>query len=368
MRKAQVIGISLVLLVIIISVLVKTVWKPDQNMVTGNSPMSSTIVLKGLIGSEKEALFGDPDFQKLAKTKYGITLDTFKSGSLEMTDAQKLKDYDFVFPASQTVVEKLKSLTKINGTEEVFRTPLVYYSWERVVRPLEQLGIVQQQTDRSLTLDNKKLLQLVMDDKKWSDIGLTELYGPIVVDTSDPKKSNSGNSYAAIAADALSDGHVITQASIPVMRNAIQNIFAKSGFKKSSTTELFEEYLKTGAGSHKIIVGYESDVLYFAKQNPEVWKQLQQSAMPRMLYPAPTLWSVHTIVPLNEKARVLISFLKDTEVQKLAWERYGFRTGVVGNSTDISVFAVEGLSASIDRVMQLPDYETMEKLLEAFNY
>ena len=59
-------------------------------------------------------------------------------------------------------------------------------------------------------------------------------------------------------------------------------------------------------------------------------------------------------------------FLKDPDVQKLAWERYGFRTGILGITNDPAVHEVDGLSKSIDNVMQLPDYTTMERLLGAF--
>ena len=102
-------------------------------------------------------MLGDPDIQNIAKTKYHITLDTFKAGSLEMSQPQNLQEYDFLFPASQTVVEKVKLVAKPISTDDIFRTPLVYYSWEKVTRSGGQTkGIVTKQQDGSLGVDNIK--------------------------------------------------------------------------------------------------------------------------------------------------------------------------------------------------------------------
>jgi hypothetical protein len=367
MRRYRIGGILVIALVIIVSIFYKVMaGHPDSSAASKPGTPDKVITLKGMIGSEKEALFNDADIKNIAQTKYHIVLDTYKAGSLEMTNPQNLKDNDFLFPASQTVVEKLKSETKVSGLDEIFRTPLVYYSWDKVAKALQSKSIVSQQADGSLTLDNTKLIDLIVNDKKWSDIGL-EIYGPVVVDTSDPTKSNSGNSYAAIVATTLNQGHVITDATLPSVMPQLQKIFAKSGFKKASTTDLFNEYMTTGMGSHKIIVGYESDMLSFAQQNASVWKSLKSSVAPRILYPSATLWSTHTIVALTSNGKIMSAFLKDPEVQKIAWERYGFRSAIVGITNSPSSHDIEGVSKSIDNVMPFPDYITMEHLLAAFD-
>ncbi|MFC0215484.1 hypothetical protein ACFFK0_24120 [Paenibacillus chartarius] len=366
MRKAQWIGALVLLAIIAVSAVIKLQMDRSAPAAGGGAAApNAPVTLKGIVGSEKEAFFGDKEVLDIARTRYGFALDIRKAGSLEMTEEAALKANDFVFPASETVVEQIKSSVQVTGTEEVFRTPLVYYSWDAVTRLLKERNIVRDAGADVLELDTAKLVELIAADKKWEDIGL-KVFGPIAVDTSDPAKSNSGNAYAALVAASLNGGNLVTADRVDGLMPSLRNMFAKTGFKKSSTTDLFEEYVKTGMGSHKIIVGYESDVLYFSKQNPDVWQSLQSSVAPQIVYPAPTMWSVHTLVTLNEKSKGMTAFLQDPDVQRIAWERYGFRTGLIGVTNDPAAFRVKGIARSIDNVMQTPDYATMQKLLEAY--
>jgi hypothetical protein len=360
--KKKWLGITLLIVAIAATITVQKLGK------TTNPTVSSTdvTILKGMIGSEKEAFFKDAELIRIARDKYHVRFDTNKAGSLEMTNPQILKDQDFVFPASQIVVEKIKNSITISGSEDIFRTPLVYYSWDKVVASLIKAGIAQKQNNGVNTIDTQQLLKLILADKKWSDIGLSDLFGQIVVDTSDPQKSNSGNSYAALIANILNEGNVVTQATLPKVEDSVIKIFQKSGFKKSSTSDLFDEYLKTGVGSHKIIVGYESDILHFAKQNPDIWKTLEATAGARILYPTPTLWSFHTLVAIKPQAKLMIELLKDPDVQKMAWEHYGFRTGVLGIQNNTANLPITGISANIDSVTTMPDAVTMDRLLAKF--
>ena len=50
-------------------------------------------------------------------------------------------------------------------------------------------------------MDMEKLVQMIMEDTQWADIGLGELYGRISVDTTDPVKSNSGNMFETVDPD-----------------------------------------------------------------------------------------------------------------------------------------------------------------------
>jgi hypothetical protein len=359
--KKKWLGITLLIVAIAVTI---TVQKLASN--SAASDKAAVTILKGMIDSEKEAFFKDAELIQIAKDKYHIQFDTNKAGSLEMTNPQILKDQDFVFPASQIVVEKIKTEISVSASEDIFRTPLVYYSWDKVVAPLIKAGIAQKQSNGVHTLDTAQLLTLILTDKKWSDIGLSDLFGQIVVDTSDPQKSNSGNSYAALIANILNEGNVVTLATLPKVEDSVITIFQKSGFIKSSTSDLFDEYLKTGVGSHKIIVGYESDILHFATQNPDTWKTLEATAGARILYPTPTLWFFHTLVALRPAARIMIELLKDPEIQKIAWERYGFRTGVLGIQNNTANLPISGISANIDSVTTMPDAATMDKLLAKF--
>ena len=55
----------------------------------------------------------------------------------------------------------------------------------------------------------------------------------------------------------------------------------------------------------------------------------------------------------------------DAELQKLAWERHGFRSGLLGTQNDPKVLKVAGLPATIDAVMPMPHATGMERILAA---
>jgi hypothetical protein len=126
---------------------------------------------------------------------------------------------------------------------------------------------------------------------------------------------------------------------------------------------LFEQYLKTGEGSKPIIVGYENQVVEFAVENPEIWKNVKDKV--RILYPVPTVWSSHPLLVVNPKASPLINALSDSEIQKNAWERHGFRTGVMGGQNDPKILSVVGIPETINKVISMPNYKTMEKIINA---
>jgi len=57
----------------------------------------------------------------------------------------------------------------------------------------------------------------------------------------------------------------------------------------------------------------------------------------RILYPEPTIYADHPILALDANAVKLIEAMKDPDIQKIAWQRYGFRSGVA-LGTDVSYF------------------------------
>ena len=85
----------------------------------------------------------------------------------------------------------------------------------------------------------------------------------------------------------------------------------------------------------------------------------------RILYPNPTVWSSHVFIALDEAGTAGIDALMDEEIQKLAWNRHGFRTGINGSASGTEQFGVEGVAEQVTRVMNMPDADTMERIIEA---
>lgn len=320
------------------------------------------VTLKGLVGGEKIGLLEDEAFKKILKGKYGITLDYSKAGSIEMVKENAV-GYDFLFPSSQTALELFKSAksNQLVKSANIFNSPIVLYTWDIVADALIKNGLVTQKGSTYVG-DLPKLVDAVMSDRKWADIGLSDLYGNIAIIPTDPTKSNSGNMFSGLMANAL-NGEVVDETTVANVLPQLKQFFKKLGYLEPSSGDLFEQYLRTGVGAKPIIVGYENQIIEFADAYPDAWKTVKNKI--RIIYPAPTVWSAHPLIVLTPKAKELISALEDKEIQKIAWEKHGFRTGLLGVQNDQKVLTVTGIPESIAKVMPMPKADVMELIIEA---
>jgi hypothetical protein len=326
-----------------------------------STPRGTQIILKGLVGSEKVGFLEDEEVKKILNSRYGITLDFNKAGSLEMVREEPV--YDFLFPSSQVAVEFYKAKGKPVVKDAVlFNSPIVFYSWEPVVVALERNGIVQHMNGIYYIIDMPKLVKLIAARKKWRDIGLPELYGYVGIISTDPLKSNSGNQFAALLAGILNNGEVIDGQSLKKVIPQVKDFFSRLGYLEHSSGVLFEQYLRMGVGSHPLIVGYENQIVEFAVLNKDAWEVVKKRL--RILYPVPTVWSSHTVIAVNTKASGLISALEDRDIQRVAWERHGFRTGIIGGKNDVKVLGIVGMPERIDQVLPMPSPPVMQSLMD----
>ena len=118
-------------------------------------------------------------------------------------------------------------------------------------------------------------------------------------------------------------------------------------------------------GAKPLIAGYESQLLEFAVQESETWEQIKGDIV--MVYPTPTVWSSHVFIALDEAGTLGIDALLDEEVQRLAWENHGFRTGVYDAPTDTAQFGVEGVAEEVTQVAPMPGAPVMEAIIAALS-
>ena len=325
------------------------------------SPIAKpTITLKGFVGGEKTGLLDDEQFKKILKNRYGLILDYSKAGSIEMVK-EDTTGADFLFPSSQTALEIFKTTKghQLVKSENIFNSPLVCFTWDNVAEALIKAGIAQKQ-DNIYFVDFPKLVELVLSNKKWADIGLPALYGSVTVISTDPTKSNSGNMLAGLIANTVT-GDIVDESSVDKALPKVKLFFTKLGYMEHSSSDLFEQFLRTGIGAKPIIAGYENQVIEFADQNQESWENVKNKI--RILYPIPTVWSAHQLIALTPKAQQLIKALQDKDIQKIAWERHGFRTGLLGVNNDRKVLKVVGIPDSIEKVVPLPNPAVMDRII-----
>ena len=167
--------------------------------------------------------------------------------------------------------------------------------------------------------------------------------------------------YAGLMANILSGDVVNNSDSLDRILPSLQQLFTRQGFMQSSSGFLFEQFLQTGVGQYPMIAGYENQIVEFSLQHPDFWPKVKDKI--KVLYPVPTVWSEHPVLILNKKALPLLDALKDDEIQKIAWEEHGFRTGLIGVQNDPKVIKVDGIAQSVNKIMPMPRAFIMEKII-----
>ncbi len=332
-------------------------------LLLGGGPRPEPTVLRGYVGGEKIGLLEDEAVQDVLERDYGLTLDYAKAGSLDMVTADH-EGRDFLFPSSQTALEYYQQLYGAPGKSQiVFNTPIVLYTHRPILEAFQKRGLVTER-DGVYYMHMAGLVAEIEAGTAWADLGLPELYGTVAVSTTDPVRSNSGNMFAGLLANVLCGG-VADADSVETVLPRLKAIFEKLGYMEASSSDLFDQFLKTGMGAKPVIAGYENQLLEFAVENPEDWAQLKDDIV--LIYPTPTVWSSHIYIALDEAGEAGIDALLDEEVQRLAWENHGFRTEVSGTDADENHFGVPHLAAEITQVAAMPSYAAMEKIIAALS-
>lgn len=320
---------------------------------------TQTTSLNGYLGGEKIGLFEDEEISDYIRKNYRLEFDYSRAGSLDMVTAD-LSGRNYLFPSSQTALEYYNEVHGDGKAEEiVFNTPIVLYSHKIVADALMQQGILTQ-TDGVYYADMGKLTELILEEKQWSDIGLPQLYGSFCVDTTDPARSNSGNMFAALLANSLNGGKTVDESTIEEVLPRLKEIFSRTGYMETSSSDLFNQFLRMGVGAKPIIAGYESQLLEYAAENPDDYAKIKDDLV--VIYPSPTVWSTHIYIALDDAGKIGIEALTDPEVQRLAWEKHGFRTG--GYESVSGKSAVSGIPDTITTVMNMPSYNVMKRIID----
>lgn len=317
--------------------------------------------LTGYLGGEKKGLLSNPEFKKLIKKKYNLTMDYKVVGSLEMVNSDN-SEQDYLFPSSQLALELFKNQGKQGKQDEIiFNTPIVLYSRKKVVDALVNEGIVNKK-DNVYYVDMIELANLMREEKSWADVGLSELNGKILVSTTNPNESNSGNMFLGLLANALNQNKMIHRGNIDDIKPTLQKIYRAMGYMQRSSSDMFNQFMRMGYGAYPLIAGYENQLLEFSKNQPKVYEQVKDDVM--ILYPSPTVWSSHVYISLTDESKIAIEALSDPQVQELAWKEHGFRT-IVSGTADPKEFPVSGLAKDITNTMNVPNIEEMEVLMES---
>ncbi len=123
----------------------------------------------------------------------------------------------------------------------------------------------------------------------------------------------------------------------------------------------YDSYIDIGAA----FVNDMSTGFLQTEGSEEDWEQLKDDIV--LIYPTPTVWSSHVYIALDEAGTAGIDALLDEDIQRLAWEKHGFRTGVYDTPTDAAHFGVSGIAEELTQVAPMPDANTMNRIIKALS-
>lgn len=377
MKKKQLIGLVIFVIIIIAVVGIKLYTDKTNN----NNNASGAVDLDNLTnvyvatGGGKEDFIADKDVVNIMQTRYNLNVvyDGWSNGKLIVKplvreDGSKYnamfcsdqRFYDYYRLAPDQEKGEAERYSVLNGGLTL-NTPIVIYSWGEVVDALVNEGIVTEKEGTYYITDMDKLLQYILDGKKWSDIGLDMLYGSINIASTDPVTSSPGATYYGLLLSIMCGGNVTTEAmeeNLPKLKE----FYIKSGYMNNTPADLFEKYLKTGLGGAPMIVDYEKSIVEFAYENPDGFNQVKDNI--RILYPTPTIWNSHCIATFDEPGNEFYKAFEDKDISQIAWDRYGFRTGITGGNYDVTSLGISGIPQAITSTVSSLKMDMYNRLIE----
>ncbi len=383
-KKEKIIGIAILVTVIIIVVIIKAVvdFKSDKNLT----------VIYGAVGGGKEDFIADEKFNKILKDKYRIKFvaDSWGNGStitkplvresvhygntslsedsLSINNDQCSK-YDLLFTSDERYLSYYRNVPK-DGEAERYRvlkgsltlnTPIVFYSWDVVVDALMREGIVSKENDIYYITDFNKLIDYILTDKSWKDIGLNDMFGNINIASVDPVSSSPGATYYGLLLTILTNGNESVEAREAALPK-LKQLYDKSGYMGITPADLFEKFMKIGQGTYPLIVDYEKSLMEFRNRDPEGYDNVKGNL--RILYSKPTVTNSHCIATFTENGNKFLKAFDDKDIQKLAWKNYGFRVEGSGGISDVSVVDMPGIPSRITSGAKGLKMDTYNRLIE----
>ena len=391
MNKKTIFGIIIFIVLILVIVGIKVLMDNNNSKIFGN--LTTVYVATG---GGKEDFLADSDVQKILKKKYhlNVVFDTWSNGKTIVkpliresvglgnqniinrinngesfsVQSEGVSKYDALFTSDQRFYDYYKlypnkeageadRYTVLNGGLTL-NTPIVIYSWASVVDAFIKEGIVTESDGVYYITDMNKLMNYILEGKKWTDIGLN-LYGTINIASTDPVSSSPGATYYGLLLSILSGGQV-TSENIQNNLPKLKEFYIKSGYMNNTPADLFERYLKTGMGGEAMIVDYEKSMIDFANSSPDAFNSVKNDI--RILYPTPTIWNSHCFASFTENGNKLYEAFNDKEIGQIAWERYGFRTGLTGGTYDVEGIGV-GVPKTITSTVSSLKMDTYNELI-----
>jgi hypothetical protein len=283
-----------------------------------------------------------------------------KVGSRAIAQRADLASYDFGFPAGVPAAVKLQQASGAKRTFSPWFSPLALATWRSLLPVFEANGLLVRDGEVDY-LDLAKALDLMKSEVRWRDLKGNNVYPSgrsFLINTTDARKSNSGAMYLALASWVANNGAVIqSDADVAKVLPLTSRLLLRQGLQESSSAGPFEDYVAMGIGKAPLVLIYENQWIEFAASHAN------RSADMVLMYPKPTLFTKHVLVPFTESGvRLGTALSTDPELLQLATE-LGYRT----SSTDAFQKFVSSrripVATNLVDVIDPPSYEMLERLI-----
>jgi hypothetical protein len=332
-------------------------WKVIERGIE-NEPtpcVADQLAVRGAIGSEKESFFEDERvLARFACAGLKVTVDP--RGSREMLDALERDNhgYGFAFPSSTPASEKIKQDLNLVDQFTPFSSPMAVATFRPIVDALTRANVIQTASNGSQVVDIAALLDLARNGVPWERLPGNVEYPvrkTVLLRTTDPRDSNSAIMFLSIVSHVANNNTVVTtQDQFQAVLPDLCRLVFDQGTKPETSQVLFNDYLTDGMGRVPMALIYEAQ---FVTSAPDQKPVLTPDRV--LLFPRPTVYSRHTLIPLDDAGRrVGRALMDDPELRRIA-EEYGFYPE---GQTDIN------RPRPFD-VVDSPSFEMLEQMLAA---
>jgi hypothetical protein len=366
--KAQRILAPLLVLALVIGVVVAFVVSNRQTRDerAAQRSRSAVVVVRGLIGSEKHDFLTDPRVLDILR-KNGVDLQVETAGSRDIATRSDVASYDFAFPAGVPAAKKLMQDRHISQSFSPFFTPMAVASWKPIAEILIANGIVTKRGPDYYIGNMKRLLDMMAAHKRWSDLahnGGYDVGKSILISSTDVRKSNSAAMYLALATYLLNGNEIVNNENqVRRVIPAASQLFLRQGYQESSSAGPFEDYTTIGMGKSPLVMVYEAQFIEYLVEHPNA-----RNPNMVLLYPVPTVFTKHVLVPLDEKGARLGDLLStNADLQRLAVE-HGLRTANTEYAKQF--WGKNGVHApdTLLDVIDPPSYEVIESMIREIEH
>ena len=335
----------------------------------GNGGSDGLTVVHGVIGSEKESLFTDPEAIEIFN-RNGLDVQVSTSGSWAMAEQDGLTDNDFAFPSSDLAAEHIESVHSdaVLGTERPFYSPLAVISGKTQMNVLARNGIAEQR-DGVWYIDMPAYLDSVSNDVRWNSLDGGDEYPSsrsVMITTTDVRSSNSAEMFLALASYVANGDNVVTSTDAADQQiESLSKLFLNQGYSQSSSAGPWESVLSKGTMNQPLTLIYESQ---FVEESLSDSSKLTDDMV--IAYPSPTIFSDHVMVAFSEAGmKVMDILMNDPDMAKVI-AKHGFRINGANSSAFDDAISASGRNGYADESTFIdnaaaPAYDVLDHMIES---